>query len=307
MLALRRLELPGIGPEDVVLDADGRILAGVADGRILRVDPANGAVEEVANTGGRPLGLEWCADGRLLACDAELGLLQIDIETGGTVTPLVIAVDGVALNFASNVVEAPDGTIYFTASTRDFDLEHYLGDLLEHAGTGRLFRRDRDGLVQTLLDGLHFANGVALAPDGSCVVVAETGAYRLTRYWLTGERTGAHDVLIDNLPGFPDNISLGSDGLIWVTLAAPRDRLLDLLLPRPGFLRQLVWLLPDRLKPAPKRTVHVVTVSFDGQLVHDLQAAGEEYSMVTGVVERGGVLYLGSLHETAVAVSAVGR
>ncbi len=301
---LRRVELPGIGPEDVVLDTDGRILAGVADGRILRVDPGTGVVEKVGDTGGRPLGLEWCGDGRLLVCDAEKGLLQLDLEVG-TTTALVADVDGVPLNFASNVVEAPDGTIYFSASTRSFDLEHYLGDLLEHAGTGRLFRRDRDGRVQALLDGLQFANGVALAPDGSCVVVAETGAYRLTRCWLTGERAGTHDVLIDNLPGFPDNISLGSDGLIWVTLAAPRDRLLDLLLPWPGILRQLVWLLPDRFKPAPKRTVHVVAVTFEGRLVHDLQALGHEFSMVTGVVERDGVLYLGSLHETAVAVAAV--
>ena len=303
LLPLRRLELPGIGPEDVVLDDRGRLLAGVADGRILRVDPATGAVETVARTGGRPLGLEWCTNGRLLVCDSERGLLQIDLEAGGTVTVLVADVDGVPLNFASNVVEASDGTIYFSASTRNFDLDHYLGDLLEHEGTGRLFRRDIDGRVQTLLDGLYFANGVALAPDGSWVVVAETGGYRLTRYRLTGERAGTHETLVDNLPGFPDNISLGSDGLIWVTLAAPRDRLLDLLLPWPGILRALVWLLPDRLKPAPKRTVHVVAVSPDGRVVHDLQAPGGDYSMVTGVVERDGVLYLGSLHETALAVA----
>ena len=302
-LELQRLELPGIGPEDVVLDGDGRILTGVADGRILRVHPATGAVETVAHTGGRPLGLEWCTNDRLLVCDSERGLLQIDLDAGGTPTTLVADVDGVPLTFASNVVEAPDGTIYFSASTRDFDLDHYLGDLLEHGGTGRLFRRDVDGRVQTLLDGLYFANGVALAPDGSCVVVAETGAYRLTRYWLAGPRGGTHDVLIDNLPGFPDNISLGSDGLIWVTLAAPRDRLLDLLLPRPGVLRQLVWLLPDRVKPGPKRTVHVMAVGVDGRIVRDLQGPGDDYSMVTGVVERDGVLVLGSLHETAVAVT----
>ncbi len=302
-LGLRRLELSGVGPEDVVLDADGRALVGVSDGRILRIDPVDGVVETIARTGGRPLGLEWCASGRLLVCDSERGLLQVDLEAGGTVTTLVADVDGVPLNFASNVVEASDGTIYFSASSRDFDLDHYLGALLEHRGTGRLFRRDRDGQVQTLLDGLQFANGVALAPDGSCVVVAETGAYRLRRYWLAGPRAGAHDVLVDNLPGFPDNISLGSDGLVWVTLAAPRDRLLDALLPRPGVLRQLVWLLPERLRPAPKRTVRVVAVSFDGRVVHDLEGPGDEYSMVTGVAERDGVLYLGSLHETALAVA----
>src|ERR1700709_1757563 len=32
-----RLELPGVGPEDVVADTDGRLLAGLQDGRIVRV------------------------------------------------------------------------------------------------------------------------------------------------------------------------------------------------------------------------------------------------------------------------------
>ena len=270
LLPLRRLELPGAGPEDVVLDNDGRIVTGLADGRLVRIDPASGAVETIANTGGRPLGLEVERDGSVLVCDSVRGLLRVSWD--GSVEELVGAVDGVPLNFASNVVTTDDGTIYFSASTRDFDLEHYTGDLLEHAGTGRLFRRKPDGEVETLLDGLHFANGVALAPDGSCLVVAQTGSYCLTRYWLTGPAAGTSDILIDNLPGFPDNISGGSDGLIWVSIPSPRDALLDRLLPLPGLLRQIVWLLPTWLQPKPKRTVWVLAVSFAGAIEHDLQA-----------------------------------
>ena len=78
--------------------------------------------------------------------------------------------------------------------------------------------------------------------------------------------------------------SSSSDGLVWVTLASSRDRLLDLLLPLPGVLRTLVWLLPDRAKPGQRRSVHV-----------------------TGVVEHEGTLYLGSLHETAIGMAAVLR
>jgi hypothetical protein len=56
-----------------------------------------------------------------------------------------------------------------------------------------------------MLTGLHFANGVALAADESFVAVAETGAYRLTRLWLSSPDPGRSDMLVDNLPGFPDN------------------------------------------------------------------------------------------------------
>ena len=38
------------------------------------------------------------------------------------------------------------------------------------------------------MDGLQFANGVVLSPDESYLLVAETGAYRITRLWLGGAR-----------------------------------------------------------------------------------------------------------------------
>jgi sugar lactone lactonase YvrE len=108
--------------------------------------------------------------------------------------------------------------------------------------------------VEVLLDGLQFANGVALGPGESFVAVAESGAYRLTRLWLAGDRVGQRDVLADNLPGFPDNLAAGSSGLIWVALGAPRKPLLDRLHRLPPVLRQAVWALPQRLQPAPEPT-----------------------------------------------------
>lgn len=302
MSALRLLPLPGSGPEDVVLASDGRVLTGVADGAILAVDPRDGTVEQVAHTGGRPLGLHAAADGTLLICDSERGLLRLD-RPHEQVEVLVDRVDGQPLTFASNVVAAEDGTIYFSASTRRYSLDNYMGDFFEHSGTGRLLRRNPDGQVETLLDGLQFANGVVLAPDGSCVLVAETAAYRVTRYRLTGEQAGTTDELVRNLPGFPDNMGLGSDGLIWVTLVSPRNPLLDKLLPLPGILRKAVWAIPAALRPKPARTAWVQAFDFTGALVHDLQREGEEYAMVTGVAERDGTLYLGSLTEPAIAVT----
>lgn len=305
MPAVRRIELPGVGPEDVVIGADGLAYTGIDDGRILRVDLTARAVETVLNTGGRPLGLCAGSDGSLLICDAHRGLLRWP-GTGTEVDVLVDAIEGVPLNMASNVVQDPaDGTIYFTASSRRWPVDQWMGDMLEHSGTGRLLRYSPDGTVDTLLDGLHFANGVAFAPDRASLIVAETGAYRLDRYWLRGPKAGTREVLIDNLPGFPDNIALGSDGLIWVTLVSPRNPLLDLLLPQPGLVRKLLWQLPDRLMPRPVRTAWVIAVDQDGTLVHDLQRDGAAYAMVTGVAEAHGTLVLGSLDEAALAVTRI--
>ena len=61
---LRVLDVVGHGPEDVLVDLSGHIVTGVADGRLLRLSPDGRHIEVIADTGGRPLGLEWLPTGR---------------------------------------------------------------------------------------------------------------------------------------------------------------------------------------------------------------------------------------------------
>lgn len=290
----RRFPTGGEGPEDVIFDADGMVLTGLADGRIVRIDPATGRRTIVGATGGRPLGLEPGRDGSVLICDHDRGLLRM--SAGGTVRVLVDHVAGAPLRFASNVVEGADGTIWFTVSSRRWDLDNYLGDVFEHSCTGLLVQRDPAGTVTVLRDGLKFANGLALAPDASHLLVAESEGYRVNRYWLTGAKTGTVEPLAENLPGLPDNINLGSDGLVWVSIAAPRNALLDTLLPRPGFLRTLLWNLPAALRPKATPIAWVMAFDLQGRLVHDLRCEDGSYDFVTSVAERDGVVVAGSLH-----------
>ena len=296
----RRLPTGGHGPEDVVFDARGRVLTGLADGTVVRIDPATGERTVLGSTGGRPLGLEPCPDGSVLVCDHDRGLLRMAPD--GAVEVLVDAVDGERLTFASNVVRGEDGTIWFTTSTSRWEIEHHLGDMYEHSGTGRLVRRDPDGAVTTLRGDLKFGNGLVLAPDGSHLLLVETAGYRISRYRLTGPRAGTTEPLVENLPGFPDNASLGSDGLLWVGMAAPRSALLDRMLPLPGVLRVLLWNVPERIKPKASPMAWVMAFDLDGRTVHDLRSTDGSYVFVTAAAERGGVVVAGSLHTEDVVV-----
>lgn len=283
-----------------MFDREGRVFTGLTDGSVVALDPSTGEHTVLANTGGRPLGLQPCPDGSVLVCDHDQGLLRIG--TDGSVELLVGEVEGAPLRFATNVVRALDGTIWFTTSTTQWDLDNYLGDILEHSCTGRLIRCDPDGIVTVLLRDLKFGNGLVLAPDESYLLVAETAGYRISRYWLTGPLAGTTEPFADNLPGMPDNMSLGSDGLVWVSLPAPRNALLDRLLPLPGFLRTVVWNLPDLIKPKPESIAWVMAFNLDGRCVHDLRSADVDYNFVTAVAERDGVLVACSLHEQDVLV-----
>ena len=285
------------------MDSSGTVYVGIEDGRILRLDKDR-QVEQVADTGGRPLGIEIASDGTLIVCDCTRGLLRVNTSTGA-VEVLVDQVAGKRIKFCNNSTIARDGGIYFTDSSTHFGQPEYVGDLLEHSGTGRVLRRDPSGAVELIADGLDFANGITLSPAQDFLVVAETGGYRLQRVWLSGSRIGEREIFVDNLPGLPDNVSTGSDGLIWVALPSPRSRTLDFLLPRRPILRKIVWALPKRLRPKDTPTAWVQAYDLTGRLVHDLQTTHPQLRMVSGVRESAGVVWLGSLESSAVGFFAL--
>ena len=304
MPTVRRIELPEMGAEDVVVDHVGNVWTGTEDGSIFRIAP-DGSATRIANTGGRPLGLELLGEDRLLIADAHAGLLALDTATG-TIEPLVTEVDGRPMKFCNNAAVAANGDIWFSDSSTVYPIESWKSDIVEETRTGRLMCRRADGSVEVHLEQLSFANGVALAADESFVCVAETASRTVVRLWLTGERAGSRDYLVEGLPGYPDNIALGSDGLIWVTIASPLDPVLEMLQTKaPMFVRRLVTRIPEALQPKPKKSVRVQAFDGDGALVHDVEADASGYHMVTGVREHQGQLWLGSLHEAAVAVLGV--
>ncbi|HKS47388.1 MAG TPA: SMP-30/gluconolactonase/LRE family protein [Amycolatopsis sp.] len=298
---VRLIPVNGRGPEDVLVDTDGRIYTGLDDGRILRISPDGRRIDTIADTCGRPLGLEFHGEGELLVCDANAGLLVVELA-GGKVTELAAEALGRRLLFCNNAAVAVDGTIYFTDSSCRFPLAQWREDLIERTGTGRLLRRATDGAIELIADGLQFANGVALAPDESFVAVAETGGYRVRRVGLSEP---GESLLIDGLPGFPDNISTGSDGLIWITQASPRVPALEFVQKLPAFLRAGVRRMPRWAQPKPARTVGVLGVGPDGKVVHELSGEIEGFTMLTGVRERAGTLYFGSLVGTSTAVTSL--
>jgi sugar lactone lactonase YvrE len=292
--------MPGDAPEDIVVDGDDALWTGLVDGRIVRIGP-DGAVAVIGQTTGRPLGMTVARDGRLLICTSPGGLLAMD-RTNGNIEVLVDSVDFRPLNFCSNVVELPDGTIYFTESTAKFTYANFKGAIFEARGDGGLFRRDPDGTVSAVLDHLYFANGLTATLDGTALVFAETQGRRLSKYWLTGPKTGTVTVLAEHLSAMPDNISTGSTGWIWVAMVTPRNAAADALAPRMPLLRKLVWALPDRLQPQIVPEVNVMAFDPDtGAAVAGVRMKRPDFGVVTGLVEHQGRLWMSSIGFPAIA------
>ena len=300
--ALRAAHKLGVGEvaggEDVAVDSAGRAYAGTADGEVLRID-ADGRVEPFARTGGRPLGLHFDVTGRLWVADAWKGLLSISPD--GQVQTHLTEVEGVPLRFTNDLDIAADGRIYFTDSSR-FSQPDYMLDAFEARPHGRLMRYDPvSGEVELLLDGLYFANGVALSRDEGFVLVNETWRYRVTRYWLKGDKAGTSDTFIDNLPGFPDGIAADRQGNFWLALPTLRNRVLDTVHPHP-WVKGVIARLPPWLQPVPERYGLIARLDEQGRVLETLHDPGGEVVWeITSVQPAADGLYLGTLHNDWVA------
>lgn len=289
----------GHKPEDVALDAQGRIYAGLEDGRIMQLQPDGTHAAVFANTQGRPLGMVFDRTGNLIVADAIKGLLSIN--PAGAIKVLATEADGVKFGCLNDLDIAADGTIYFTEASYKYPMSQFAIDILEHQPNGRLMALDPQAQKpRTLLRGIYFANGVAVSPDQSFVLVAETGKYRIRRFWLKDPKQGMDDTFIDNLPGFPDGISSNGADKFWLALVTPRQSLFDKLLPRP-FLRKVVFRLPKFIQPAPERYSFVIALDSQGRVVENLQnGAADCYAQIANVVERDNKLYFGSIGEDTV-------
>jgi len=297
------------GPEDVagrVEDDRMVIYTSTQSGDIIRIDPLTNEHSVFANTGGVALGLQFAPDGilggNLIVADAHKGLLSIDAS--GTVTVLTDKTDeGSPILYADELAIAADGKIYFSDASTKFGakmagstLSGSLLELMEHGSTGRVLVYDpADGSTKTVADNMSFPNGVAMCPDDACILIVETGTYSVKRFWLTGLKAGIMDTVIDNLPGFPDNINKGQDGRYWIGLTSPRSEALDNLSAKP-FMRKLVQRLPAALRPKAVNYGFIFAVDMNGKVLVQYQDPSGSYPLTSGATEPGdGWLYIGSL------------
>jgi sugar lactone lactonase YvrE len=309
LAGLQLIDLGGEeGPEHVAFGPDGMLYAAVASGKLLRMNADGSAQQVFASTGGRVLGFAFDAVGNLIVADAHNGLLGIAPD--GTVRVLTDTVGDDPIRYANSVVVARNGTVYFTDSSKRFSPVEWGGtfeasilDITEQSATGRVLAYDpAQGTTRVVARGLSFANGIALSEDERSLLVVETGRYRVWKIAadaadldLARGPSAQARLLLDNLPGYPDNLMRGAQGRIWMGLIKPRSAVVDGMADKP-WLRALTLRLPRALWPVPKPHGHVIAFSEDGRVVADLQDPAGAYPDTTAVTETADRLYVQSLH-----------
>jgi sugar lactone lactonase YvrE len=288
------------GPEAMVLSPDGSLITSSHEGWLIRWDGDQTEGVPFIDVGGRPLGLDFDAQGNLWVANAFIGLMKV--SPLGEVTTVVTEVEGVSVSYADDVAVAPNGKIYFSDASTRFSAKDYSTllvsgslDINEHSDNGRVIEFDPvTGQARTIMTNLTFANGVAVDPQGRFIMVAETGEYRIWKHWISGPNLGKSEVIVDNLPGFPDNVHVGQNGRYWVGLTAPRLDLLDDLAGEP-FWRKVLQRLPQAMAPQVSPYGMVLAIDETGKVLENLQAPNGAVYATTGVTETKQHIYVTSL------------
>ena len=263
-------------------DSRGVLLAGLNDGRFLRVH--DGAVL-TARAPARPQSCRTLSPTRLLCVIAGAGAMMVGDETPLPLPNLPRTLGDLAV--------AADGALYF--SQADVMRDTWAA-FVAHANDGRVLRYDDlKSSVSVVADGLSVPDGLALAADGSSLLVSESAEYRVTRLWLTGDKAGTRETFIEQLPGFPAGLRANPRGGFWLALYAPRLAALDAWAAHP-FLRELMFRLPRGLQARPEPRSWALELDGDGRLQRRLSLQGNYRS----VLEHEGALYLSGPLENGV-------
>ena len=293
------------GPEDVILDEDDHLYTGTRHGEIVRFLAPDYRTHEVyAHIGGFPLGMAFAHDGALKVCVGGMGLYsvardrtvtQLSAETNRSAFSIV---DDARLRDPNDCDIAPDGRIFFTDSTTRYEAYDWALDSVESRPTGRLLCFEPNtGRTRTVLRGLRYTNGVCVAHDGQSLLLAESWACRVHRYWIDGPNAGRLETLISGMPGYPDNINRASDGTYWMAWLGMRTPSYDLALRMPGMRRRMTRRLPqdDWLFPNIN-TGGLVRFDDAGRILETMaDLGGESHPMVTSMREHKGQLFIGGI------------
>ena len=151
------------------------------------------------------------------------------------------------------------------------------------------------------MDGLNFANGIAISRDQRFLLVNETASYKVWRYWLRGPDAGTSEFILENLPGFPDNLNNGLNERFWLGLVAPRNEIIDALSDKP-VLRKVIQRLPAFIRPKIQPSSHLIGIDGDGLVLMNLQGGAARFPAITGAFETRDHLYLSTLFGNELAI-----
>lgn len=191
-----------------------------ADGATEFMTPSGAPPE--ATTGFREPGANglWIArDGSLLICNhGTRSIEKMNLDTKARTT-LASTYDGRRFNSPNDIVEAADGTLFFTDPP--YGLEGMNESPLKEQDANGVYRLSPDGTVTRILSDMTFPNGIALSPDGQSLYVAQSDPASPILRVCSPDGANVRTLfdfssyMAEDAPGLPDGMAVADTGHIF--------------------------------------------------------------------------------------------
>ncbi len=174
--------------------------------KVMAVD-LDGVAEEIVEVTGHPSGLGWTPDGRLMVVAMEeRRLLRLDDDGLSEVVKL----DAFAPWHCNDMVVDATGRAY--VGNLGYDI---FGGGPQRTTT--LVLVDLEGRARVAAADLAIPNGMVITPDGSTLIVGESGAARLTAFDVGADGSlSGRRVWAELAPATADGICLDAEGAVWI-------------------------------------------------------------------------------------------
>ncbi|MDQ0322946.1 hypothetical protein QO002_005152 [Pararhizobium capsulatum DSM 1112] len=175
------------------------------------------------------------------------GEIAVGLETGR----LAIGGHAVEAPAAINCITAlafdKEGALWLANGSVRHSPSSWSADLMEKGSSGAIWKRDAGAAAfREIASGLAFPYGLHVESNGA-VVVSESWRHRLVRIDSAGNRSA----VVDHLPGYPARLSKAADGGAWLSVFAPRNRLIEFVLQENHYRHDMMAQVPQDYWIAP--------------------------------------------------------
>jgi sugar lactone lactonase YvrE len=155
-----------------------------------------------------PMCIDWLPDGRLLIVSARDGLLLRREPDGSLVTHADLSALSEKGHPWNEIVVDGRGNAYINNQGFEFPGGEF--------APGTVALLTPDGSARQVADGIAFPNGMAVTPDNSTLICAESYGKRLTAFDITADGSLSNRrVWADLYDGVPDGICVDAEGAVW--------------------------------------------------------------------------------------------